>query len=171
MDNGLPAPPSGGVNVNVNTGWCLFEQTVGALLQTLHTLAQTDQSLDHMLGAHKQLFNSQNTAMNLIHRISNGIPEAQRRSIAQGTFTLQDLANLPEIKRGNNKSGIYIQLYQMPGNKRDMLRIGSTNNFSKRAGEHRRKLEDPTETGMSFIDRVTLKSGTKCVGSCSLSCS
>lgn len=146
----LPAP----VHVSISTQDSPLKRTLLALNETLGRLSTTDETVGHVLGKHKYLFNGSAACNALTEHVLSGIPASLAPSFLQGTFTVQDLLNAPEITGETSGSGIYVQLYEMPNTQRNVLRIGSTNNFWRRAKDHRRETNNVENTSKCFASTV-----------------
>ena len=85
----------------------------------------------------------------LIGRIIQGIPASLAPALRNGTFTLQHLLGSDLMTQQTKGAGLYGILYKMPGNERDCLYVGSTNDFGRRCKEHEDLINDPDALGMS----------------------
>jgi len=148
VQNALPIPAT--VDVSVNPHESPLKATLSALLEALRKLSVTDEGLDFMLGKSKTLFETMAASNNLVDTLVNGLPASLSPTLLQGSFAVEDIKNAPKITNSTTGAGIYVQYYEMAGSRRDLLRIGSTNNFWRRASDHRIALDDVTNQGACF---------------------
>jgi len=105
-------------------------------MEPLRKSAVADPEFDFMLGECKPLIINVGTADDQIDAMVDDTPTSLRSPLLQRELTVEDIKNAPNVTASTTGSGIYAQWHEMPGKRRNLLRIGSIDNPGKRLYDH-----------------------------------